>query len=375
MLSRQGDEPWVTLHARSVDGRTEADYRDPPHAVFGVPRTPARSGWRPRGTTEATRGVAPMLTGWAPRSFALMAKIIIGVDTSDRSLDAIALGAMLAQTSGGTPILLAHGYTWVAAAAYTGTPEFDRAQREESDALLAQAAASLGDDVRVETRSLPASSPARALHELAERERAGLIVIGSSHVGRRGRVLPGSTGERLLHGSPCPIAVAPLGFATGAATPKVVGCAWDASPEAEAALESAAELASATRAVLRVLRVAPSAAQPASPLMGVDWDQLQHEMREEARRALADRVALLPAELRAEAVFADGEAVPGILELSGSVDLLVMGSRGYGPLRAVVVGGVAGAVIRGAACPVVIVPRGVRLDLPAPGEVRATATT
>ena len=35
-----------------------------------------------------------------------------------------------------------------------------------------------------------------------------------------------------------------------------------------------------------------------------------------------------------------------------------MGSRGYGPLRVVLVGGVSGKVIRSAHCPVVVIPRG-----------------
>jgi hypothetical protein len=40
-----------------------------------------------------------------------------------------------------------------------------------------------------------------------------------------------------------------------------------------------------------------------------------------------------------------------------------MGSRGYGPLRAVLAGGVSGRVIRGAHCPVVVMPRGVEAPL------------
>ena len=39
------------------------------------------------------------------------------------------------------------------------------------------------------------------------------------------------------------------------------------------------------------------------------------------------------------------------------LDVLVMGSRGYGPLHAVLVGGVAGRVVRDAACPVIVLPR------------------
>ena len=44
-------------------------------------------------------------------------------------------------------------------------------------------------------------------------------------------------------------------------------------------------------------------------------------------------------------------------------DLLVLGSRGYGPRRAVLLGGVSGRVVRRAACPVIVVPRAIEKPL------------
>jgi nucleotide-binding universal stress UspA family protein len=43
--------------------------------------------------------------------------------------------------------------------------------------------------------------------------------------------------------------------------------------------------------------------------------------------------------------------------------VLVSGSRGYGPVRAVLTGGVTGRVLRDAACPVIVLPRGVESPL------------
>ena len=43
---------------------------------------------------------------------------------------------------------------------------------------------------------------------------------------------------------------------------------------------------------------------------------------------------------------------------SEQVDLLVMGSRGLGPKRAVVLGSVSRKVVDRAACPVLVLPRG-----------------
>ena len=74
---------------------------------------------------------------------------------------------------------------------------------------------------------------------------------------------------------------------------------------------------------------------------------------------MSEALAAIP-----EGVEGNGELIAGdpatvLVERSTEVDLLVLGSRGYGPVRRVVLRDVAGDVIRGAACPVVAVPLGV----------------
>ena len=62
-------------------------------------------------------------------------------------------------------------------------------------------------------------------------------------------------------------------------------------------------------------------------------------------------------EPRAEAFFAVGDPAEILAQASEQLDLLLVGSRGYGPLHSVLVGGVAGRVMREAACPVIVLPR------------------
>jgi nucleotide-binding universal stress UspA family protein len=77
-----------------------------------------------------------------------------------------------------------------------------------------------------------------------------------------------------------------------------------------------------------------------------------------------ERIAgALRTETWAEAVRLAGEPSEQLALHSGRLDLLVMGSRGYGPLRAVLAGGVSGRVAREADCPVIVVPRGVDAPL------------
>jgi nucleotide-binding universal stress UspA family protein len=82
-----------------------------------------------------------------------------------------------------------------------------------------------------------------------------------------------------------------------------------------------------------------------------DYEALQREGLDEA-------VAGLPEDLQAEAVFVAGGAGPELAAQTENVDLMVVGSRGYGPRAAVLLGGVTHTVIRKAACPVIVLPRG-----------------
>ena len=53
-----------------------------------------------------------------------------------------------------------------------------------------------------------------------------------------------------------------------------------------------------------------------------------------------------------------GDAADCLAEASQELDLLVLGSRGYGPLLRVMLGGVSLKAMRSSACPVAVVPRG-----------------
>jgi nucleotide-binding universal stress UspA family protein len=58
-----------------------------------------------------------------------------------------------------------------------------------------------------------------------------------------------------------------------------------------------------------------------------------------------------------------GDPADIVIDLSERLDLLICGSRGYGPLRAVMLGSVTRRVVAKAHCPVVVVPRGVETAL------------
>jgi nucleotide-binding universal stress UspA family protein len=210
-----------------------------------------------------------------------------------------------------------------------------------------------------------------SLAELARSERADLVVLGSTHRGPVGRIVPGATVGHLLSEAPCPVAVAPPGFGRASdgdlgwhpLSPeaddsgiRVIGVGFDGSPAAHGALGLATELALANGATLRVYAVArrfahPPAADPGGHLPGIPSEA------EVLREQLHEAVACLPAEVRALPVFLRGAAALELNEASeAGVDLLVLGSRPGGPLRRALRTSVANAVLLEASCPVLISP-------------------
>ena len=68
-------------------------------------------------------------------------------------------------------------------------------------------------------------------------------------------------------------------------------------------------------------------------------------------------------EVEPEITVVEGDPVERLVEASHDFDMLVVGSRRYGPVRSALLGGVSLPLIEHAACPVIIVPRGVHADV------------
>jgi len=237
---------------------------------------------------------------------------------------------------------------------------------EEYAQLVSEAAASSFESVRERLPSAPepamklvaAGSPAAGLHNLAEREHASLVVIGSSHRSRIGRIVPGGTGERLLSGSPSPVAIAPAGYAASEPRLRSVGCGFDDSQESRVALAWATALARGASAQLRVLSVHEQAPPALLSVGGAPPTvPLNAELHRQLAEANAEVVAGLDSDLDASGDLLEGRAADTLARESGTLDLLVLGSRGFGPLGAVLLGSVSSTVVRSAKSPLVMVPR------------------
>jgi nucleotide-binding universal stress UspA family protein len=218
-------------------------------------------------------------------------------------------------------------------------------------------------------------SAARVLHDAALRLDAAVLVVGSTHRGMVGRVAPGSTAERLLHGNPCPVLVTPSGLPADWA-PRRIGAAFIDSEDGQAALRVAAGLSVAGQATsLRALTVVEPVEWNRGAAIPVYGGGGAAESTRVAGRALDRAIAELPAAARPAAEVVVAHPAEALARLSGEVDLLVCGSRGYGPLKAVLLGAVTHALIRKAECPVLVVPRGAGealIDVPERSEAATT---
>jgi nucleotide-binding universal stress UspA family protein len=288
---------------------------------------------------------------------------IIGHDGSESGDDAATLGAQLALTTGETAVVVAVYPEENPIGPGRVDAEWVAYMRGHAEEALERARAFLaGRGVQAEYRVIGSSSAAHGLDDVAEAQGASMIVVGSSLRGARRRISPGSTGERLLHGASCPVAVAPRGMHERPADVPIrrIGVVYVDSPEAGEALRVAADLASKTGASLTLYTVVAPRSEVFAPVIGRDAEvSFLAAVREGARAALDQALASLPAGVQAREELLEGDVVDELASLDErDVDLLVCGSRGYGPVRRVLLGGVSRRLIRRAACPLVMVPRG-----------------
>jgi nucleotide-binding universal stress UspA family protein len=292
--------------------------------------------------------------------------LIAALDPHRDDWSAAWLGLLLARLTG-APLLLASAYT-------VPHVEDAEARRDEALAGIEQVRRRLLDEagptVEVSATVLADhSSPARALHTLAERKDAAMIVVGSSARGPIGRLHPGAVTDRLIHGAPCPVAVATSGFSAEAIA--LIGIAFLDRPDGYAALAHGRELAAAAGALVRIITVRePTDWRFSGPLEASQLAAIERARDEAAQRTLSVGLAAVPERRSAGGEVVVGDPKDVLATASVDLDLLVCGSRGHGPVKTLLLGGVSHALVREAACPVLVVPLAEPAATAANGDLR-----
>jgi len=278
--------------------------------------------------------------------------VIVGDDGLDGGADALALARAIAP---GAELILASAYPWDATPSRFLQLGYGNILRDDTTKALHERRDDAGLP-EARTVAIADTSPARALHRLAESESADLIVTGTARHGGLGRMVLGDVSRDVLHGAPCPVAVAPRGFAAG--RPATIGVAYDRSPEAVHALDVAIGMAGPLGAKVKIRQVVADDLLPALggyPIAGMA--DIAQEIADDAQARLDETVAALGTDVAVEAEAVPGGTTSRLDELAGQVDLLVCGSRGWGAVRRVLIGSTADRLIHHATCPVLVVPR------------------
>jgi nucleotide-binding universal stress UspA family protein len=295
-------------------------------------------------------------------------RILLAYGPDGAGRDAAVLAARLAAASGGSLTIVFPYHPLLADA---DAMAVEQRVRRELAALLGDEQMLLGAGCRWSASSWPI----RALHELAAFEGADVIVFGAAER-TDGRHI--SLMERIVHGAPCAVAAAPEGYSEHAPPSlRRIGAGFADTQEGRAAIDTAIELAERVGGELRIIAAAGlEPALAAYALSSASLPALEEEMYEQTKGCL-ERVAgelgagRPAAGLRAETLRGEPGAV--LCAASENLDLLVLGSRAYGPVRRALLGSVSAEAMRTARCPVLVVPRRADAEDPTSATTDETA--
>ena len=301
-----------------------------------------------------------------------IARIAVGVDGYPEGRDAATLGAALARATGADLMLVAiHPEPLVVLPEGMDWTGLHRHARE----TLREVRDSLAPDARIDVET-DLSVP-RGLRRVVRRDHRDLLVMGSSRHAPEGHLQIGKRTRQLLCHFECALAVATRGLHSRPEHPIVrIGVGYDATPEAHAALTLAGSIASASGAELVVLGVVddrvrtvgfsqiasksgavPVLASSAGAGEGVTpgWDELVEATEQSMRGELEEAAGATGATVHTEVL--RGRPADALLDLCQRVDLLIIGSRRWGPVARVMLGSTGEALLHAASCPVLVVPR------------------
>ena len=270
--------------------------------------------------------------------------ILVGVDRDGGGRDAIALAKKLLDALAGyvRPRVFRRGAHLAQDATRARPGQDRRATRDGKQGGRCPSCAAVARVALGRTRTA----------ELAEATDADLLVVGSSRRGLLDRVLLGDDTHAALDGAPCAIAVAPAGYAERPAAIREIGVAYNGSPRASmpcTAVEDAGrQSANAKPSALRPRRVGLYARR--------GWGT-GSPRNQRARGGCRERIAALGG-VGAHASY--GVPAEELSLYSASLDLMVVGSRGYGPIRRLVHGSISQQLARTARCPLLVLTRAAR---------------
>ncbi|MBM6590335.1 universal stress protein [Brevibacterium sp. RIT 803] len=173
--------------------------------------------------------------------------VLVGFGVDTRSRAAVRFGADLARTSGEPLVLccVVHDrFSSSQMSDFSGvSDDWKKEIRDMTSQAIADAKEALPEDVDAEVVTRSGRSVTRVLHTEAIDHHAQVLVTGSSVRGPLGRIVLGSTTDRLVHSSPLPIALVPRGYNSDRTDIRRLVFAVDPSRRTQRYYDSVARLA------------------------------------------------------------------------------------------------------------------------------------
>ena len=295
-------------------------------------------------------------------------KVVVGVDGSTAANGAV--GWAVAEAARREwPLLVVHALAMpLIVSRHTGATRFPpteeisaQGRRVLEEAL--ELARELRPAVQVEGAMALQDPHTALLHKAGPKD---LVVVGSRGLGPWRSALESSAGVRLISRAFCPVVVVPDGQeAQSPREPRRIVVGVDGSEDSDHALKfalhQAARVDKGSVMVVHSWRVR----SPFDPIStGQDaWtppNDLMDRRSQEMCPKMLDRIVDPKTEqVRVTVVRTDDAPVDALVEAGKSADLIVVGSRGRGSVRGLLLGSVSQGVLHSTSVPVVVLPRNI----------------
>lgn len=294
-------------------------------------------------------------------------KVAVGLDGSVSARGALIWSAAEAERRG-LPLYIVHTLSMpLVMSVYAGPTRFPPSEEliEQGQRILAEAAdhtRALHPDVLVETVLALEEPPLALLNRVGPGD---LVVVGSRGLGPIRSALAGSAGVRLAAQAACPVVVVPGTEepASPSTGPRRIAVGVDGSENSQRALDFALRQAAIEEGSSVVVVHSWEVPLPftAESLTAAGWippdDLLDRRSEELVAGMLAEVVDDATGDVDVTVVRTERNPVEALVAAGAEADLIVVGSRGRGSVRGLLLGSVSQGVLHNATVPVVVLPR------------------
>jgi nucleotide-binding universal stress UspA family protein len=285
-------------------------------------------------------------------------KLVVGYLATPGGADAMTLGARLARTLGAEVEACIILPPDKAVPTIPANREYEGVLAEQAQKWLAEALASVPDDVSAHSHVRFDDSFTDGLIRETARLEADVIVVGGSGGGLAGSYSLGSVVNELLHSAPVPVVVAPRGTRESKVDRvREVTCAIGRREGADLLLEKAVRFSQAAGTPLRLVSLV--ALDPAFGSLRADEEAVRERAMVHARQVLETAKSSLPEGFPVTATAVEGptveEAVRKLEWHDG--DLIMVGSSRLSAPRRLFLGSTAAKMLRVLDVPMMVVPR------------------